>query len=1818
VTNISQAQVDDLRLGSETALGALNAAFAAQALAETLPLIGDGLSGASNDATQVLADLRTALSQALSTLSSAATYSAAEIEVQVSDALDALGFSGVLVSASAGVSGVTLTLGASADDTTSLALAGDLALPGMALAVSGSADLDTSAQFSLTMGVDAGGFYFATGGASQLDLALGTSAVYLQAAATLGALGFTVADAGSDLDIDLGVVLTDANNDGKLRLSELGSDFIDVTASGSADVVLDLAADFGNGALPSVSGTLDVDWDFLNASVDPYDQNISFGGLPTVALRDVTLDLGTFLEDVMLPILEVIEPLLEPIRIALDVVTADISMLKLLPNWENLLDLNDDGAINLLDLLRLADDTLDLGPIEDFIDLAQTVVGWADFLAASNLSAAGLNFGDFELGAGEDIRDLSFDIALADLDLATVTETLGVAVSGLGGGDWDGPGGGKDILQDMIDGAAFRMPILQDPTQVLSLFFGGDADLVEIDFPEVGVSAGSETLVQIPVFPGINVALGGSISAAFDLGFGYSTRGLTMAGGSALTALNGLYVIDGEGAEAAITASINLGASVDVLLASLYGGGDVSGTIELDIADALQSTPGRLYFDEFATALTTNPFSLFDASGSITAGLSLSAKVLGGDLFRLDSPRSTLADFNFEGRAALTSATDPLGLASLDGGVLALNIGPDAGNRLVGSATDGNEIVNITAAAAGWVTVSINGYSATYGSGTRIEADAGQGNDQVALAASLAVAASISGNAGDDLLAGGALGDTLDGGANNDTLFGQDGDDSLTGGDGDDLFYGGAGADTIAGGLGQDIVSYVLSGVAVNVDLGTGTATGGIAEGDRLSGIDILQGSQHDDTLSGADGVAEMIIGLGGDDSIRGGSDNDALLGSAGADTLDGGLGADTLVGAAGDDVYFVDDAGDVVDEDRFGEIMPGDLSGTDEVRAALDWSIATGTQATQIEDLTLIGAAVVGAGNQLDNVLTANAAGLTGGQLHGAGGDDTLIGSAAGELLDGGTGADDMTGFGGDDTYQIDNSDDDIIEAAGAGSDTAIVALSSFALEGPDDIEVLRLDAAINGGLLIANALDQTVMGADGDDTLVGDAGGDALQGGDGIDRASYRTSAVGVAINLLEAVQSGGHAEGDTYTSIEQVEGSAQADTLLGSGADDYLLGLDGDDRIKGRGGNDTLFGGAGADLLDGGGGTDNLIGEDGDDTYRVDNMLDVVVELGTGVDLVEAAVDWALSGPTQQNVENLTLTGAARQGTGNALDNVITGTGGDDTLDGLAGDDTMIGGAGDDLYIVDNALDLITDTSGSDRIDLQSANVTSYDMSVQAGGVEHLDVVGNDAAVTVTGNALGNRIIGNARSDRLYGGAGDDTLIAGGGGTERLFGGTGNDDLQISLTSRGAHVVDGGVDIDVMRIDWVDASSTVSLIDTSGGSYYRTFVSGYGYVSVTFEGIESFDLRFGAGSDVLYGGTLDDTLHGGGGNDFISASRGQADVSGGTGLDFASVTVRTAEDVDLGLDFSLRLIDTQTGAVTVNAGTDVQTTWEGLEQIWLYTGAGDDLLDTRGVASTSLTHSRSNYFSSGDGNDHFATDLSARGTATFAAGEGYDLLTLDWSGSGTETIYFETTGGTYFRTHVNGYGYVYQYVTDIEELDIQTGAGSDNLKAIGGRDRFETGLGNDEVIGVDKGDTVLAGAGSDWISLDLRFDETETDPAENIELVLAEIDGAAVTYFAGTEDETQIEGLEQIWLYTGAGDDLLDTRGVASTSLTHSRSNYFSSGDGNDHFATDLSARGTATFAAGEGYDLLTLDWSGSGTETIYFETTGGTYFRTHVNG
>lgn len=64
------------------------------------------------------------------------------------------------------------------------------------------------------------------------------------------------------------------------------------------------------------------------------------------------------------------------------------------------------------------------------------------------------------------------------------------------------------------------------------------------------------------------------------------------------------------------------------------------------------------------------------------------------------------------------------------------------------------------------------------------------------------------------------------------------------------------------------------------------------------------------------------------------------------------------------------------------------------------------------------------------------------------------------------------------------------------------------------------------------------------------------------------------------------------------ERIDGSNQADELLGKGGNDKLFGKGGKDLLKGQGGNDKAYGGGGDDEVYGGGGNDKLWGDAGDD--------------------------------------------------------------------------------------------------------------------------------------------------------------------------------------------------------------------------------------------------------------------------------------------------------------------------------------------------------------------------------------------------------------------------------------------------------------------------------------------------------------------------------------------------------------------------------------------------------------------------------------------
>jgi Ca2+-binding RTX toxin-like protein len=402
--------------------------------------------------------------------------------------------------------------------------------------------------------------------------------------------------------------------------------------------------------------------------------------------------------------------------------------------------------------------------------------------------------------------------------------------------------------------------------------------------------------------------------------------------------------------------------------------------------------------------------------------------------------------------------------------------------------------------------------------------------------------------------AGTANGDTLTGIEN---LTGSALADSLHGNSGDNVLTGLAGADALVGDDGTDTADYSGSSAGVTVDLGAGTGLGGDAQGDTLATIENLTGSGFTDHLYG-DANANVLAGGAGDDTLRGG---------AGADAIDGGAGSD-FANYQGSTVAVTID------------LLNHTASGGD----------AQGDVLTAIENLY--------GSSFADHLSGDDARNIIGGELGddtivGNGGDDSLSGEAGDDNLDGGDGNDRLVGAEGLDTIHGGIGNDSI--DAGNGNDIV------FGEAGND---------SLYGGAG-ADQLD----GGDGNDLLEGAAGADVLAGGAGNDTASYAGSAAGMAVNLATGAVSGGDAQGDTLSGIENLLGSAQNDTLTGDAGANTLWGL---------AGNDRLIGGGGADLVKGGAGNDGFIYTALSDSTVAGAGKDVIADFSTGDRIDLSSID------------------------------------------------------------------------------------------------------------------------------------------------------------------------------------------------------------------------------------------------------------------------------------------------------------------------------------------------------------------------------------------------------------------------------------------------------------------------------------------------------------------------------------------------------------------------------------------------------------------
>jgi Ca2+-binding RTX toxin-like protein len=799
------------------------------------------------------------------------------------------------------------------------------------------------------------------------------------------------------------------------------------------------------------------------------------------------------------------------------------------------------------------------------------------------------------------------------------------------------------------------------------------------------------------------------------------------------------------------------------------------------------------------------------------------------------------------------------------------------------------------------------------------------------------------------------------------------------------------------------------------------------------------------DPGAAAGDAADMIDGGIGDDSVFGGAGNDTLLGAAGNDVLTGGAGKDTMRGGAGDDTYVVIDSGDIVDEAIAGS------GGIDTVQSSISFTLTSASSRGAIENLALAGIGDIdGTGSTIGNAIAGNAGRNV---LSGLGGNDVLQGLGGDDTLDGGTGKDTLRGGAGNDSYVITGADDQIDEEANLDTGDAVrsmitvdlAALGGGAIEHATLLGAGALKAFGNGG---AN----TLTGNKAANVLDGRGGADTLTGGDGGD--TYVVDDDGDKVVETNVKAAGG---------IDLVQSAVTF--ALGANLEKLTLTGKGDIDATGNELNNSLVGNIGSNRLDGGAGKDAMAGGGGDDTYVVDSAGDVVTETaGNGTDTVESAITFSLA--TRVQVENLTLTGAAVNATGNALGNVLTGNALANILDGRAGNDTLRGGGGNDLYIVDKVGDVVDEESNTDTGD----EVKSVTVLLAAiAGIEHYTFAGTKAW-TFTGNGSDNRISGGSGADNLDGAGGNDTLL-GNGGNDTLTGGIGADSLD---GGTGNDLMKGGAGSDIYVVnaagDKIDEEGNADAADLARASISVNLTTlGGGLIEdATLIGAAAINATGTVGINHLIGNDGANKLDGGGGADILE---------GGKGADTYDVD-------DIG-DKAIETIGGAAGGIDLVRSTVSFTLGANVEKLTLL---GSDDIDATGntLNNTLLGNAGANILDGGAGNDAMT---GGKGDDTYIVDAAGDTV-IEAAGGGTDLVQSSVTFSLASRVNV-------------ENLELTgggkiTGTGNALANVITGNDGDNTlngAAGNDTLTGGDGIDRLSGGTGRDTFDYNLVSDAGDT---------------------------------------------------------------------------------------------------------------------------
>ncbi|WP_286162318.1 calcium-binding protein, partial [Duganella sp. HH101] len=439
--------------------------------------------------------------------------------------------------------------------------------------------------------------------------------------------------------------------------------------------------------------------------------------------------------------------------------------------------------------------------------------------------------------------------------------------------------------------------------------------------------------------------------------------------------------------------------------------------------------------------------------------------------------------------------------------------------------------------------------------------------------------------------------------------------------------------------------------------------------------------------------------------------------------------------------------------------------------------------------------------------------------EVHGYGGNDTLVSVGFASILEGGRGNDEIYSGKEDNIFLFNKGDgQDRIHDTG-GFDKIIFGPG---ISSASDVELLRVGAdlvvkiksdissevdqvtVVNWYGSAENSLESMVF-SDGviwDRTTIADHVVTFVAGTAGDDTLT-------AALNSVTTIY--GFAGNDSLT------GGNMTDTLDGGDGDDALTGGAGNDVLIGGAGNDTLNGGVGSDILVGGKGNDVLTGEGGSDTYRL--------AVGDGLDRIVDAY-------TDHSTDVLEFTDLA-----STADIVLHRQGGDLVIDYGSGDQVTVayqlggsdeggiekimfsdGVSWDRTTIAAHVVTSITGTAGDDT--LTSPGDVGYKVYGLAGndtlnGGDPADMLdGGDGNDTLAGFGGNDVLLGGAGNDTLNGGVGNDILV-GGKGNDVLIGERGSDTYRLAVGDGLDRIVDAYTDNSTDVLEFTDLASTADIV-------------------------------------------------------------------------------------------------------------------------------------------------------------------------------------------------------------------------------------------------------------------------------------------------------------------------------------------------------------------------------------------------------------------